>query len=119
MKLGIDLVWLAVLIGVNIQTSFMHPPFGYSLFYLRSVAPEAPYRDRVTGELIAPLTTAEIYWGAVPFVILQFVMVVAIIAVPWLVPRAATAPRTQDAPSQEQLIKDLDTQFGPAILPRR
>ncbi len=45
-KLGIDLVWLAVLIGVNVQTSFMHPPFGYSLFYLRSVAPDEPYRDR-------------------------------------------------------------------------
>ena len=39
-KLGIDLIWFGVLLGVNMQTSFMHPPFGFALFYLRSVAPE-------------------------------------------------------------------------------
>ena len=117
-KLGIDLVWLAVLIGVNVQTSFMHPPFGYSLFYLRSVAPEQPYRDRVTGKMIAPLTTGEIYWGAVPFVILQLVMVIAIIAMPGLVGRgdrmAATAPPAQ---SQQERLNSLDREFGPAGLP--
>jgi tripartite ATP-independent transporter DctM subunit len=115
-KLGIDLVWLAVLIGINIQTSFMHPPFGYSLFYLRSVAPDAPYRDRVTGKMIAPLTTGEIYRGAIPFVILQLVMVIAIIALPGLVLRGS-APATVEAPSQQQRIDDLDKAFGPAGLP--
>ncbi len=118
-KLGIDLVWLAVLIGVNVQTSFMHPPFGYSLFYLRSVAPDAPYRDRVTGKVIAPLTTGEIYWGAVPFVILQLVMVVAIIAVPGIVMRNGAAPPSAPPPSQQQRIEDLDKDFGPAGLPQR
>ena len=48
-KLGIDLIWFGVLLGVNMQTSFMHPPFGFALFYLRSVAPTASYVDRVTG----------------------------------------------------------------------
>jgi tripartite ATP-independent transporter DctM subunit len=116
-KLGIDLVWLAVLIGVNVQTSFMHPPFGYSLFYLRSVAPDAPYRDEVRGKTIAPLTTGEIYWGAVPFVILQLVMVIAIIAAPSLVARGTGGPAPDQVPSQQQRIEDLDKQFGPAGLP--
>ena len=46
-KLGIDLIWFGVILGVNMQTSFMHPPFGFALFYLRSVAPKEPYRDRL------------------------------------------------------------------------
>ncbi len=116
-KLGIDLVWLAVLIGVNVQTSFMHPPFGYSLFYLRSVAPDAPYRDRVTGKMIAPLTTGDIYWGAVPFVVLQVVMVIAIITLPGLVSRGGTAPKAPQGPSQQERIDNLDKEFGPAGLP--
>ena len=48
-KIGIDLIWLGVMLGVNMQTSFMHPPFGFALFYLRSVAAREPYKDRVTG----------------------------------------------------------------------
>ena len=68
-KLGIDLIWFGVLLGVNMQTSFMHPPFGFALFYLRSVAPAKEYIDRVTGKRIAPVTTGQIYWGAVPFVL--------------------------------------------------
>ncbi len=47
-KLGIDLIWFGVLLGVNMQTSFMHPPFGFALFYLRSVAPAREYLDKIT-----------------------------------------------------------------------
>jgi TRAP-type mannitol/chloroaromatic compound transport system permease large subunit len=47
-KLGIDLIWFGVLLGVNMQTSFMHPPFGFALFYLRSVAPDKAYIDKLT-----------------------------------------------------------------------
>ena len=47
-KLGIDLIWFGVLLGVNMQTSFMHPPFGFALFYLRSVAPAKDYIDKLT-----------------------------------------------------------------------
>ncbi|MCQ9376225.1 TRAP transporter large permease subunit [Methyloversatilis sp. XJ19-13] len=71
-KLGIDLVWFGVLLAVNMQTSFMHPPFGFALFYLRSVAPKT-------------LPTRDIYWGAVPFVGIQIVMVALVLAVPQLV----------------------------------
>jgi len=71
-KLGIDLVWFGVILAVNMQTSFMHPPFGFALFYLRSVAPKA-------------VKTTDIYWGAIPFVVIQLVMVALVIAFPQMV----------------------------------
>ena len=71
-KLGIDLVWFGVLLAVNMQTSFLHPPFGFALFYLRSVAPKN-------------IKTTDIYWGAVPFVCIQLVMVAIVIAFPGIV----------------------------------
>ncbi|MBI5921681.1 MAG: TRAP transporter large permease subunit [Betaproteobacteria bacterium] len=84
-KLGIDLIWFGVLLGINMQTSFMHPPFGFALFYLRSVAPSLPYKDAQTGKLTDPITTGQIYWGAIPFVIIQLIMVGLVIAFPQLV----------------------------------
>jgi len=71
-KLGIDLVWFGVLLAVNMQTSFLHPPFGFALFYLRSVAPKS-------------VRTSEIYWGAIPFVAIQVLMVAIVIAFPRIV----------------------------------
>jgi TRAP-type mannitol/chloroaromatic compound transport system permease large subunit len=84
-NLGIDLIWFGILMAVNMQTSFMHPPFGFALFYLRSVAPSMPYKDTVTGKTTDPVTTGQIYWGAVPFVCIQIIMVALIIAFPQLV----------------------------------
>src|SRR5947207_620978 len=84
-KLGIDLIWFGVILGVNMQTSFMHPPFGFALFYLRSVAPKEPYIDRVSGARMEPVTTGQIYWGAVPFVFIQCIAVALVIAFPALV----------------------------------
>nr|WP_315425752.1 TRAP transporter large permease subunit [uncultured Albidiferax sp.] len=84
-KLGIDLIWFGVLLGVNMQTSFMHPPFGFALFYLRSVAPDKEYTDKITKKKIPPVTTMQIYWGAVPFVLIQIIMVGLIIAFPGIV----------------------------------
>ena len=84
-KLGIDLIWFGVLLGINMQTSFMHPPFGFALFYLRSVAPSEEFVDKVTGKVTPPLTTAQIYWGSIPFVGIQLVMVTLVIAFPSLV----------------------------------
>ena len=84
-KLGIDLIWFGVLLGVNMQTSFMHPPFGFALFYLRSVAPTKEYVDKISGRLTAPVTTGQIYWGAVPFVVIQVIMVALVIAFPGMV----------------------------------
>ena len=71
-KLGIDLIWFGVLLGINMQTSFLHPPFGFALFFLRSVAPKS-------------VKTSEIYWGAIPFVCIQIAMVGLLIAFPQLV----------------------------------
>jgi TRAP-type mannitol/chloroaromatic compound transport system permease large subunit len=84
-RLGIDLIWFGVMLGVNMQTSFMHPPFGFALFYLRSVAPKVAYTDRITGARMEPVTTGQIYWGAVPFVVIQCIMVGLVIAFPGMV----------------------------------
>jgi TRAP-type mannitol/chloroaromatic compound transport system permease large subunit len=84
-RLGIDLIWFGVVLGVNMQTSFMHPPFGFALFYLRSVAPREPYVDRISGKRMEPVTTGQIYWGAVPFVVIQCIAVALVIAFPALV----------------------------------
>jgi TRAP-type mannitol/chloroaromatic compound transport system permease large subunit len=84
-KLGIDLIWFGVILGVNMQTSFMHPPFGFALFYLRSVAPAQEYVDKVTGQKMAPVTTGQIYWGAIPFVVIQCIMVALVIIFPQMV----------------------------------
>jgi tripartite ATP-independent transporter DctM subunit len=71
-KLGIDLIWFGVLLAVNMQTSFMHPPFGFALFYLRSVAPPT-------------IKTTDIYWGAIPFVCIQIIMIALVIMFPGMV----------------------------------
>ena len=84
-RLGIDLIWFGVMLGVNMQTSFMHPPFGFALFYLRSVAPRESYLDRVSGKRTEGVTTGQIYWGAVPFVIIQCIGVALVIAFPAMV----------------------------------
>jgi tripartite ATP-independent transporter DctM subunit len=89
-KMGIDLIWFGVLLGVNMQTSFMHPPFGFALFYLRSVAPKE-------------VKTSDIYWGSVPFVLIQVVMVSLIIAFPQLV------SVEKRADMKEQLELRIDT----------
>ena len=83
--LGIDLIWFGVILGVNMQTSFMHPPFGFALFFLRSVAPKSPYIDKLTKRNMEPVTTEQIYWGAIPFVVIQLIMVALVIAFPQMV----------------------------------
>lgn len=99
--LGIDLIWFGVILAVNMQTSFMHPPFGFALFYLRSVAPREAYTDKVTGRAMPPVTTAQIYWGAVPFLFIQCVMVALLIAFPGLV-RHDTTPTYEQRPAALQ-----------------
>jgi TRAP-type mannitol/chloroaromatic compound transport system permease large subunit len=84
-KLNIDLVWFGVMIGMNLQTSFLSPPFGFALFYLRSVAPRTDYNDRVTNKHISAVTTAQIYKGAFVFISLQLIMLAMVIAFPNLV----------------------------------
>ena len=73
LTMGVDPVWLGVMIGVNLQTSFLTPPVGFALFYMRSVAPPS-------------ILTSDIYRGAIPFVTLQL----GAIAVLWIFPQLAT-----------------------------
>ncbi len=97
-KLGIDLVWFGVLLGINMQTSFMHPPFGFALFYLRSVASKA-------------VKTSDIYWGAVPFVLIQAAMIALVIAFPRLV---GGTPVAASSETVEIVLPDSPQSFGPA-----
>ena len=102
-KLGIDLVWFGVMLGVNMQTSFMHPPFGFALFYLRSVAPRT-------------VKTSDIYWGAVPFLAIQLVMVALIITFPQFVLHYKDETRTQD-PATIRLELPAPVAPPPVVIP--
>src|SRR5262249_52766832 len=120
-KLDIDLICFGVLLCVNMQPSFMHPPFGFALFYLRGIAPKE-------------VRSSQIYWGAIPWVALQLIMVAIVIAWPGLVtalldtgpktdpskveiilPQEESAPGTQQSdtaePEKEQPADDLEKQF--------
>ena len=79
------MIWFGVIIAMNLQTSFLTPPFGFALFYLRSVAAKADYKDRVTGANIPAVTTGQIYKGSIAFIVLQVIMVGTIIAFPGIV----------------------------------
>jgi TRAP-type mannitol/chloroaromatic compound transport system permease large subunit len=123
-KIGIDLIWFGVLLSVNMQTSFMHPPFGFALFYLRSVAPKS-------------VKTSDIYWGSVPFVGIQLVMVALIIAFPTMISVASKTDMKEqielkidmgdsdldtDIPNVEFMIDDgIDVEVKPAasLVPAR
>jgi TRAP-type mannitol/chloroaromatic compound transport system permease large subunit len=84
-KMDINLIWFGVMIAMNLQTSFLTPPFGFALFYLRSVAARTAYTDVVTGKQIQPLTTPQIYKGALAFIVIQVIMVAVLITNPQLV----------------------------------
>ena len=94
-KLGIDLIWFGVLLGVNMQTSFLHPPFGFALFFLRSVAP-------------ASVKTSDIYWGAIPFVCIQVLMVLLIIVFPQMVTVGLDKPNTADVNAVQMVLPETD-----------
>jgi len=106
--LGIDLIWFGVILGVNMQTSFMHPPFGFALFYLRSVAPRDSFLDRVTGKLTPGVTTGQIYWGAVPFVVIQLIMVISVIMFPGMVTHYKSGLSTVDPNKVQINIPQID-----------
>ena len=105
--LGINLIWFGVLLGANMQTSFMHPPVGFALFYLRSIAPPG-------------VRSSDIYWGAIPWVVLQLVLVAILIAFPQLVTAFLDAEIAVD-PNFELVVpgngEGIDTTAPPAIDP--
>jgi len=102
-KLGIDLIWFGVLLGVNLQTSFLHPPFGFALFFLRSVAPKE-------------VRSSDIYWGAIPFVLIQIVMIMLVLVFPQLV--GHKPPEVSNAPIEIQLPTDPDPGTDTSTLPQ-
>ena len=104
-KMGIDLVWFGILLAMNMQTSFLTPPFGFALFYLRSVAARHDYTDQVTRKLIPAVTTGQIYKGSIAFIILQVIMVSVILFNPGLVSSGIT--KTERL-SQEKVDSLLD-----------
>jgi hypothetical protein len=77
-KLGIDLIWFGVLLCVNLQTSFMHPPFGFALFYLRGIA-DSLFKDK---RIPVAVKSSDIYMGSIPWVIMQLMLVVIVIFMP-------------------------------------
>lgn len=91
-KLGVDMVWLTVMIAVVLQTSFMHPPFGIALYNLRSVAP-------------ATVRTTQIYVGAIPFLVIQLLMVGLLVAFPGL----ATTQQVQVRATEQEIEDALRT----------
>jgi tripartite ATP-independent transporter DctM subunit len=94
-KLGIDLIWFGVLICANMQTSFMHPPFGFALFYLRSIAPPS-------------VKTTEIYLGAIPWLLMQVILVVILILWPQSVTYWLTKTKTVDPGSINLQLPEIE-----------
>ena len=99
------MIWFGVIIAMNLQTSFLTPPFGFALFYLRSVAARSDYQDRITGQTIPAVTTAQIYKGSIAFIVLQLIMVATVIAFPSLVSDnlGSDAPKIDADKALEQL----------------
>jgi TRAP-type mannitol/chloroaromatic compound transport system permease large subunit len=119
-KMGIDLIWFGVLLCVNMQTSFMHPPFGFALFYLRGIADQIFKAKSIE----KPILSKDIYLGALPWVVMQLILVAVVIFWPgsvtyWLdkpvavdMDKAADMLRGMDAGSSTRL--ELDAASGAA-----
>lgn len=105
-KMGIDLVWFGVMLCVNMQTSFMHPPFGFALFYLRGIA-DTLFKQ---GSLPKKVASSDIYMGAIPWVLMQLILVGIVIFVPSSVTVFLDKPQVVDMNQATKALQDL----GPA-----
>ena len=114
--LGIDLVWFGVILSLNLQTSFLTPPFGFALFYLRSVAPTSDWTDKVTGRTMPAVRTGQIYRGVLPYIAIQFAIILLVIAVPSLVTHYKADRERQlqerNTPAATQPASDSDRGFN-------
>lgn len=106
-KLGIDLIWFGVLLGMNLQVSFLTPPFGFALFYLRSVAPTKAWHDTTTDRMIEPISTRSIYTGTLPFIFINISMLGLLIAFPGLVTHYKTEPVIMDQGDINRTINNI------------
>ena len=128
-KMGVNMIWFGVLLCVNMQTSFMHPPFGFALFYLRGIA-DTLYKS---GTLPEKVKSSDIYMGAIPWVVLQLVLVVIVIFFPWTVTvfldkenkididkvriEIPSESPSDDQKGNELLFKDSTTDEAPGAAP--
>ena len=113
-KLGIDLVWFGVMICVNMQTSFMHPPFGFALFYLRGIA-DTLHKN---GSLPRKVESRDIYMGAIPWILIQLVLVAVVIFVPESVTIFLDKEKTLDINKAGEMIEQMGggrSQGGPPL----
>lgn len=109
-KLGIDLIWFGVLLCVNMQTSFMHPPFGFALFYLRGIA-DTLFKE---GRIPKPIKSNDIYLGAIPWVAMQLILVAIVIFVPQTVTIFLDKPAVIDLDKVKIEIPADDSATPPA-----
>ena len=102
-KLGIDLIWFGVMICVNMQTSFMHPPFGFALFYLRGIA-DTLFRNK---SLPRKVETSDIYLGAIPFIVIQLILVAVVIFFPQTVTVFLDKEKVLDLDKAGEMIQQM------------
>jgi tripartite ATP-independent transporter DctM subunit len=108
-KLGIDLIWFGVMICVNMQTSFMHPPFGFALFYLRGIA-DTLHKN---GSLPRKVESNDIYMGAIPFIVIQLMLVAIVIFFPQTVTVFLDKERVLDLDKASETIQQMDSGRSP------
>jgi tripartite ATP-independent transporter DctM subunit len=106
-KLDINLIWFGIILAMNLQTSFLTPPFGFALFYLRSVAARNDYDDVVTGKRIKAVTTAQIYKGSIAFIVLQLIMVAVIVFNPGIVTGSLDAAVEVDDATVNDMLRNM------------
>ena len=112
-KLDINLIWFGIIIAMNLQTSFLTPPFGFALFYLRSVAAREDYTDVVTKKRISAVTTLQIYKGSIAFIVLQVIMVSLLLWQPQLVTGSLSKPVVVDESTIGDMLRGMPSMdFG-------
>ncbi len=109
------LIWFGVIVAMNLQTSFLTPPFGFALFYLRSVAARKDYKDQITGEMIPAVATSQIYKGSIAFICVQLVMVAALVMFPALVTGGIEKTVVIDADKALQMMREKSKESGQSV----
>lgn len=111
-NMDINMIWFLVLVGLNMSMSFLTPPFGFALFYLRSVAPKEDYKDEITGGLVHGMKTQEIYKGAIPFILIMLLSLSLVIIFPEIVTYNLDAPLDVDLNTIEIQLDGGDGGWG-------
>ena len=107
-KMGIDLIWFGVMLCVNMQTSFMHPPFGFALFYLRGIA-DTLYKN---GSIPRKVESRDIYLGSIPFIVLQLILVAVVVFIPQSVTIFLDKEKVLDIQKAGDDIQNMNTGRG-------